>query len=318
MTATAEINTRIRELAAAQHGLVTRRQLRDVDVAHDAVRARIRRGELWALSSRVLCVAGTPSTRAAALMAAVLDAGPGAAISHTSAATSWGLPGVASVRPEVTANRRRSTHRDAHLATLHQPRRLVGRHVVELDGVPITTPSRTLVDLASLPTVHPKRLERLLDTAWSRGLVCHASMRQVIDDVCRRGRAGSTLLRRLLAERPDDYAPTGSGAEARFQEIARSAGLRGFERQVDVGDDTGWVGRVDFVDRARRLVVEVGCGLFHGSLTDRRADRVRFERLRGAGFRVETFHADDLFHRRDDVERRLRTLAAAPPRQLAG
>ena len=146
----------------------------------------------------------------------------------------------------------------------------------------------------------------------------HASMRQVIDDVCRRGRAGSTLLRRLLAERPDDYAPTGSGAEARFQEIARSAGLRGFERQVDVGDDTGWVGRVDFVDRAQRLVVEVGCGLFHGSLTDRRADRVRFERLRGAGFRVETFHADDLFHRRDDVERRLRTLAAAPPRQLAG
>lgn len=318
MTTTAQINHRIRTLAATQHGLVTRRQLRTVGVDANAVRSRVRRGDLAPLTSRVLRVVGSPTTRVAVLMAAVLDAGPGAAISHTSAATCWGLPGLASDRPDVTASRRRSTHRDADLADLHQPRRFIARHIVELDGLPITTPSRTIVDLASLPTVHPKRLERLLDTAWSRGLVCHESMRQTIADVCRRGRAGSTLLRELMAQRPADHAPPGSGAEARFQEIGRSIGLGGFERQVEVGDEAGWVGRVDFIDRRRRLVVEVGCALFHGSLTDRRADERRFERLRTAGFAVESFHADDLFHRRAEVERRLRALAAANPSELAG
>lgn len=318
MTRTAEINNRIRNLAATQHGLVARRQLRDAGVGADAIRSRLRRGDLLALTARVLRIAGAPVTGAADLMAAVLDGGPGAAVSHRSAAALWGLPGISPQRPDVTADRRRSTHRDATLAELHQPRRLVLRHVVELDGIPVTTPSRTIVDLASLPKMHAKRVERLLDTAWSRGLVCHASMKQVISDVCRRGRIGSTLLRGLLDDRPAGHNPPGSGAESRFQEIARAVGLNGFERQVNVGDDAGWVGRVDFIDRRRRLIIEVGCALFHGSLTDRRADGIRFERLRAAGFAVETFDANDLFHRRADVERRLRSLVASHPVQLAG
>lgn len=178
-----------------------------------------------------------------------------------------------------------------------------------LDGIPITTPSRTLFDLAGCPGVNPKQISRTLDTAWSRGLVSHASLARMLDDLAARGRPGITLMRALLDERPADHRPPGSSTEARFQEVACSVGLRAFERQVDLGGDDGWIGRVDFVDRSRRIVVEVIDALFHGSLTDQRHDLTRWRRLEDAGWTVEVVDGFDIFHRTDELRDRLAALA---------
>jgi len=312
MTMNPGIDQHVRELAAVQHGIIARRQLRELGAGDGAVRRRVESGYFTVESKRVLRLAGSPKTDASLLMAGVLDSGPGAAVAHGSCAAQWGLPGF-DIRPvEVLGQRRRVSHGETELAIVHQPRHLLPSHVVELDHIPTTTPSRMLVDLAADPTMHPKRLERLLDTAWARALVCHESMTLVISEVCRRGRAGSTLLRELMAERPADYLPPGSSAEARFQEIARSMALTEFERQVDLGGDSRWIGRVDFVDRRRGVVVEVDSALYHGSLTDQRADEARHRLLAQAGFVVVSVDGNDLFHRRAKVENLLR-----PFRQLA-
>lgn len=273
MGSTTDIDRCIARLAESQHGIVARRQLRRLRVRTDAIRRRVAAGRLLELSSRVLLVAGAPVTDDARLMAAVLDTGSDACVARESAAASWRLPGF------------------------------------RLDGVPVTTPTRTLFDLAAAPDVSELRMARLIDTAWARRLVSHASLTSMLDELAGKGRPGIVLMRELLEERPADHVPPESNTEARFEEIARLAGLRQLERQVDVGGDDGWIGRVDFIDRRRRLVIEVGDALFHGSLTDRRHDEARWSRLEAAGYAVETVDAFEVFHRADTLVARLRAVA---------
>ncbi len=245
-------------------------------------------------------------------MACVLDAGPGSVVSHRTAAARWGLPGF-SIKPvEVTGKRGRVRNDDPHLGIVHQPRRLLKAHVVEIDGVDTTTPTRTLFDLAGTSDIHPMRLERLLDTCWSRNLVSHASLSRALAELAARGRSGITLMRRLLAERPPDHRPPDSSTEARFQQLARRAGLNAFERQLDVGDDEAWIGRVDFVDRRRNLIVEVDPALFHGSLTDQTRDSRRHAKLRSEGWCVISVTDFEIYHRSDVLVDRLRRLAPKP------
>lgn len=242
-------------------------------------------------------------------MAAVLDANVGAASSHQTAAALWQLPGFALEPVEVVGRRGRARRSATDAVIVHEPRMLLPHHVVEVDGVPVTTPTRTLFDLAGSAAVHPKRLERTLDTAWSRNLVSHGSLARMLGELARRGRRGITLMRELIADRPADHRPPESSTEARFQEFARRCGLRSFVRQRDMGDDEAWIGRVDFIDAERQLVVEVVDALFHGSLTDQRHDQERWQRLARSGLRVEVVDGFDLFHRPELVVARLRCLA---------
>ena len=315
----ADIDSELNALAHGQHGLVARYQLRRIGIDPGAIGRRIAAGRLVPVSGRVLRVAGAPATETAALLAAVLDVGPDACVSHESAAGLWGLPGFAKLPAVVTGRRTRARSGAVLASSLHRPRRLLDGHVVEIDHLAVTTPTRTVFDLAGSPGIHPLRLERVLDTAWARGLVSHSSLHGMLRDLAARGRPGITLMRELLAARPADHRPPESGLEARFQELARRAGFRSFDRQVDIGDEGGWIGRVDFVDRRRGLVVEVDSARYHGSLTDRRRDDARHAALRAAGFSVETFTDHELFHQPDLVAARLapfRWAGDAPPRVL--
>lgn len=249
-------------------------------------------------------------------MAAVLDSGPNAAISHESAAARWALPGFTIAPLHVIAARTRASVDDA-LATTHRPRSLAPAHLTEIDGIAITTPTRTIFDLASSPGTSPTRLERALDTALARRLVSVASLHRVLDQLAGRGRSGITLMRALVDERPLRQPTVESNLEARFAQIAGAASFRHLERQIDVGDEDGWIGRVDFVDRRRRIVFEIGDALFHGSLTDRRRDEARWDRLRGVGWRVEAVEGFEIFHRRAQLTARLCALSRGePPNEL--
>ena len=93
-------------------------------------------------------------------------------------------------------------------------------------------------------------------------------------------------MRDLAAARDVEYRAPESGLERRFIEILAAAGVEPFERQVQLGDADGPIGRVDFFDHARRLVVETDSDLYHSSLSDRAADAARDDRLRRAGFDV--------------------------------
>ena len=111
------------------------------------------------------------------------------------------------------------------------------------------------------------------------------------------GPAGWVVLRRLAAARPEGYQRRGPKLERRFEEILERAGEAPFERQVDLGDDEGWIGRVDFADRRLKVIVEVQGQTFHTSLSDRRRDAERFRRLRAAGWIVVEVAEDEIFRK---------------------
>ena len=117
-------------------------------------------------------------------------------------------------------------------------------------------------------------------------------------------------MRRLLDERGGRYVAPESELEARFLGLVRHHGLPAPERQVDVGDVDGWVGRVDFLFRPA-VVVEVDGSLGHTSLLDRAADAERDRRLRASGRAVIRLGWDDVTLSPRTAARTIRAAIAA-------
>jgi hypothetical protein len=291
------------ELAERQHGVFSRRQALADGVTVDAIKHRLRTGRWEPVGLGVYRVAGSRPTWEQRLTALTLAAGPGAAASHRSAAALLGVPGFRRTMPlEVTTTRCRR-HRQ-RLARIHQTTVLPARHLTRVEGILVTGPARTLLDLAA--TVPPQRTERALDNCLSFGLVTVDSVAAVLDAVGGRGRAGSSLLARLLAERHDGYVPPASELEARFLHLVRSAGLPEPVRQLDCGDGEGWVGRVDFAYPGVRVLIELDSRRHHSSRLDFESDRARDNRLVAGGWRLLRLTWHDVTRRPDDVVELLR------------
>jgi very-short-patch-repair endonuclease len=289
----------LQQLSATQHGLITRADARVSGLSPEAVRHRIRRGEWVPHGQRVLHRSGTPWTRASPLMLAVLDAGPGAVISHTTAAAWWGLPGFDLLTIHITRPRGTTCAPAAFASRVHEVLVLSSEQMTVLDGVPIVRPERMIFELCA--TAHPLRAERALDTGWAKALYSGDSLRRIHEELACRGRGGTVVLRELLAARPHGWKPPASGLEARFGTIMREASLGEWRRQVDVGDDAQWCGRVDFRSTRWPLVVEVQSERYHSALSDQLHDVTRRERLEVAGLIVVEVWDTQVWHARHDV-----------------
>ena len=298
-----ELDIRLRALAERQHGVIARVQARDLGANRHHLRRRTESTEWEAITARVLRLVGAQRTFRQRAMAATLDAGPGAAISHESAAALWRLPGFPAGALHVSQAVGRSAHPSA-LATRHRTCWLPEAHVRQIEGIPITSPARTIFDLAGV--VHPGRTERALDNSLARGLTSVEALHRVTEQLARQGRPGSSLVRRLLAERDSTYVPPESNLEARFQVVATRAGLK-LERQRNVGGDD-WIGRADYLEREKRLVFEIDSDLHHTSLLDEAVDAQRDVALAEAGYTVVRINEHDLWHRPQEVLRRLLAL----------
>jgi very-short-patch-repair endonuclease len=293
-------------LSESQHGAVGAWQIAAIGGTSSFQKHLVASGEWRRVTRLVLVRTGAPPTRAQRLMTAVLDAGAGSVLSHCSAAAWWGLPGFDLRAVEVMRPRKDHGKRD-RLATHHEPKLLRPQHVTVLDGIPVTTPSRTLFDLAGTLRF-ADRVERAVDNAWRRGLVSGRSLAVMLDELACRGRTGITLMRTLLADRGPGYRPPDSNLERRFEQLAREAGLE-LERQRDLGDDE-WLGRVDFVHWPSTTVLEIDSERYHSALVDQRADAARQASLEAAGFTVIRFTDVQVWHESAEVLRRLRRIAS--------
>lgn len=273
-------------LAERQHGVFARWQLQKLGFTVAAIRHRVRSGRWEALGYGVWRLAGTCRTWEQHLMAGVLAAGPGAVASHRSAAALLGIPGFRRSEAIEITTLRSTRHRHPR-TVVHQTLVLPPHHVTAVGGIPTTRAARTLVDLAG--TVTALRTERAVDNCLSSGIVSLVSLREVTAELRRPGRPGTALLARLLDDRGGGYIPPASELERRFLALIRAAGLAEPTRQVDVGDDREWAGRVDFAYPDLRLLVEVDGRRHHMSKLDFEADRVRDNRRVAAGWRPVRF-----------------------------
>jgi very-short-patch-repair endonuclease len=303
----------LRNLAARQHSLVSRRQARELGASTAALRHRLAGPDWEPASARVMRLVGSAHSVRQQLLVGVLDTAPDAVASHGSAALLWRLPGFGSAVVEVSRERGRSG-KGTSAAVLHQPRFLPPSHVTECHGVPVTSVARTLFDLAGC--VHPARVERLVDTVVARSPSVLAALHRVLDELGRPGRTGGAVVRALLAARADGYVPPASGLEARLARILDEAGEEPLDRQVDVGGHE-WLGRVDFLDRRLRIVVEVDSDVHHTSLLDRKHDRRRDESLTAAGWRVVRVPEGQVWRRPHEAVATIRAARTEARRALA-
>ena len=298
----------LHKLAARQYGVVSRRQLAEHGYTPPAVAHAVERGRLEWLSGRVLRIGGSPDTSAQRAMAATLDVQGGAVALHSAAAL-WRLPGF-TLEPVHVLTTRRPHRGTERVGLVHSSVRFAEADVCQLDGIAVTTPLRTLRDLAS--RIHPARLGDVCDRMLTQRLIRLEALHALAADLpARGGSVGTRAVRRLAITRPVGHRPPDSGLERRFESILREAGEEPFDRQVDVGDELGWIGRVDFVDRELRVIVEVQSDLFHTGPGDRERDAERVRKLRRAGWTVVEVTEHEVWHRRHVVLAKVRAARCA-------
>jgi very-short-patch-repair endonuclease len=265
----------VSEFASRQHGVVTRAQLLRAGLSPDVIDNRVKARWLRALHRGVYGV-GPVTAPYAHEMAAVLACGEGAVLSHRSAAELWRLvPCPAHDRPvDVTVpaagGRRRPGIR------VHRVRYLQRDETTRVKSIPITTPTRTLVDLAAELT--SSELQQAVAQAETRNLT---SGRRLLALLARYPRRPGTPALRALLRSYDRPALTRSAAEDRFLALARRAQLPAPDVNVALGSY-----EVDFLWRDERLVVEVDGFAFHASRAKFEADRRRDAELAAQGFQV--------------------------------
>lgn len=304
-----DVEAAVRRLAEQQHGLVGRRQLRTIGIDARRLKPLLARGALLPVTEEVLAVSGAPDTKLRQIMAAVLDAPPGAIASHETAAGLWNVPGFPLEGPTHVTVPHQGTTKRSRLAIIHFHRDMPLDEVVLRAGIPVATPTLAAFQLCG--AVHPGRATRAFDAMTVRRLTSGRRLRSLVDRIGASGRNG-TRLARELAKRNRDTSPPESGLESRVEWLGSRAGLK-LERQVEVGGEH-LVGRADFRVAGTTGLIEAQSLLYHSSPLDAAADKRRIDRLLEAGFSVLTVWDYQAFHYPDLV---IETLAGFV-RKLAG
>ncbi len=275
---------RLERVASRQSGRVTWAQLSGLGIPRTVVTRWIRDGYLHRLFPRVYAVGHRARSTEADLAAALLYAGPGAMLSHTTAAWWLGLidrrpqliqvstPRRCRSRPGVRVHRRRAYDRIWH------------------NGFPVTTVPQTLIDLAvdaSLRTVR----RALAKADYARILDVPAIQGQLGP-----GRPGSAKLRTALREHEPRLARTKSHLETIFVEISEEAGFPLPEINVYIA---GW--EVDALWREERIAVEIDGYGNHRSPAQVRRDRRKDLALRAVGVIPLRYSDEQLDERRPDL-----------------
>ena len=274
----AERERAIQELAAKQHGVVSLPQLKALGLGASGARDRVAAGKLQRLHQGVYAVGLAKPSLQARYMAAVLACGPGAALSHRSAADLLGLRPCNRPAIEVTAPGR--TGRGRPGIEVHRATGLEARDVIHVDGIPCTTVARTLLDLAE--TIDQTALERAIERAETLKIF---DLTAVLDVLSRAGnRRGATKLRAALTAYLPEPSFTRSELEKRFLALCREAGLP--KPQVNTSEDGK---EVDFTWSDRRLIAEVDSHRHHGTRAAFERDRRRDQELTVRGWRVVRF-----------------------------
>jgi very-short-patch-repair endonuclease len=258
-------------LVDAQHGVVSREQLRGLGFSRHAIDHRIAKGRLHPVFRGVYAVGRSALTPRGRWMAAVLACGSGAVLSHDSAAALLGIgseergeievtvqPGWDRKRPGIRVHRRRGLERHA---------------IGTCDGIPVTSPAQTLIDLS----VRHDRItvERMVDEADRLDLIAPPQLRAALAD--HRGEPGVARLRTWLDRRT--FRLTRSRLERFLLPLARDVGLPVPETKV-------WVNgfEVDFLWRELRLVVETDGLRHHRTPAEQSRDHRRDQAHAAAGF----------------------------------
>jgi hypothetical protein len=213
-------------------------------------------------------------------MAAVLACGPGAVLSHRSAAALHGLIRAGGVRIDVTIPAR--SCREHRGIKLHRSTTLKPSDTTREKNIPCTTVARTQLDLAEV--INRRGVERAFDQAE---MLESFDLRALEDQLARNPhRRGVPLIRSVLTEHYVGSTLTWNEFEERFLAFARAVGLPRPEVNYWIVLPDGEPAiRADFAWPAQRVVVETDGRGTHGTRQAFERDRRKDLRLAAARWR---------------------------------
>jgi hypothetical protein len=302
MGAQNDTDLRIEVLATRQGGIVTRKQLREMGLGGKAISYRVRIGRLLVQYGGVYAVGHRALSREGRWLAAVLACGDGAVLSHFDAAALWDMAPNRSSRIHVTRPSTSGRAPDPARIRLHRVGTLRAWEGTRTEGIPATTPARTLLDLSR--HLRPRAIEDVIRRADRLGLFDLLAVRRCLDEHPRQ--PGAPRLRRLL----DDLYGVGAAdlrsvLEVRFLQLCDDHGLPAPLANARVA---GML--VDFLWPETRLIVETDGYVYHSTRAAFERDRDRDQHLTLAGYTVVRFTYHQVTQTPEAVAHRIRRLLA--------
>jgi very-short-patch-repair endonuclease len=265
---------RIAAVAGRQRGRVSRRQLRAVGISDRSIHHRVTKGILVREQRGVYAAGHSAPLPLAAETAALLACGDHAVLSHHSAAWLWKIVPDADGVIDITIRGRDGSR--PKRVRVHRTEILNGGLVRIVEGVPVTSPARTLIDIA--PELDGEAFWWAVNEALVQKLVTHRELEAAVARA--RGRRGASILAALL-ESQREPAITRSRAERRFLWLIHSAQLPRPQANVRVHGYS-----VDAYWPDLGVVVEVQSHKFHSGRAAFERDARKAARLTAAGLTV--------------------------------
>lgn len=257
-------------MARAQHAVVTRKELLQLGFSAKAIQHRLETGRLHPVMPGIYSVGRRELTREGRWMAAIRACGEHAALSHGSAGALWGIGREGRSRIDVSIRGRRRCVRPGIRS--HMRPSLEARDLTSRRGIPVTTPTRTMLDLAT--ELAPRQLERVVNEADKLNLIDPDALRAALEEHA--GEPGVQPLRRLLDR--DTFRLSDRELEVIFRPLAASAGLPVPQTKVFVN---GF--EVDFFWPGLGLVVETDGFRYHRTASAQSRDALRDQTHTAAG-----------------------------------
>lgn len=272
-----EAERRCLQLAARQRGVIRNDQAHDCGFTRERLQRRVDSGRWIRAYPCVYRVGGAPEDWRQELKAFTLWLRDGV-LSHHTAAALHGFSQFAPGRLEATV-----THgvRPPAGVVVHRVSAIAPRDIASVDGLPVTSLSRTLIDLSA--TLEPALFRSCCDEALRRRWTTLDRLDATVErNLCRRG---LTRVRSLLHTLRGGDGPTESELEHRVRELLRDAGFPEPDRQRAIRTRDR-LRRVDFVFTAARVVIEADGYAYHSSIERFEDDRRRNNALMARGYVV--------------------------------
>jgi hypothetical protein len=250
---------------------------------------RIASGQWVVIHPGVYRMAGMPTSWKGDLLAACWAGGFRAAASHRSAAALYGLAGGRRSMPEIICPRWR---RARHDLVVHESKAIAVVDLTVVDGIPVTTPERTLLDLGAVCS--ESVVHMALDAAESRELVTLDSVRSTLRRLGRPGRSGAGVLRRVLAAQPRQGGPRASEMETLLVRALRRWGCPEPVTQYEIRHKGRFVATVDAALVEWGVAIEYESVIHHAGRRALVRDSDRRNRIIAAGFVPVTATVNDL------------------------
>lgn len=267
-------------LAKRNGGIISTREALALGLAKTTLNRRINDGVFVRVAPGVLALPGTATRPDLAMRAAMRTLS--AVVSHESAARIHGLDPIPESKPSVTVSHR-GTHRFPGVV-VHQSTDLLDEHVEEVDGLRVTTPVRTLVDLSKV--LGQNRLESVAENALVSGKVDIDELLDLVTALSRRGKVGMKRMHRVLDDRLTGTALSESELERSLVALIRNAGLPKPVQQYRARWLKPLNGRVDLAYPDYMIVVEADGRRWHGLFDAFETDRLRDNAAQIAGWLV--------------------------------